>query len=96
MHVYSLNINFVGGFKCFLYVYNLNINFVAGFRYIFVSIVSITVLLLVSAVSLSLQLKAQAAMLSAVSCAAVPKITVIVGNGLGYTHYVMVSVQTFI
>ncbi|XP_041360194.1 biotin-dependent 3-methylcrotonyl-coenzyme A carboxylase beta1 subunit-like isoform X2 [Gigantopelta aegis] len=40
-------------------------------------------------ISLSQQLKAQAAMLSVVSCAAVPKITIIVGNGLGYTHYVM-------
>ncbi|KAH9509743.1 hypothetical protein Btru_044411 [Bulinus truncatus] len=41
------------------------------------------------AISLGITLKAQARMLSAVSCAAVPKITVIVGNGFGLSHFIM-------
>ncbi|XP_046578138.1 probable methylcrotonoyl-CoA carboxylase beta chain, mitochondrial [Haliotis rubra] len=40
-------------------------------------------------VAISEQLKAQGKMFSAVSCASVPKITVIVGNGIGPTHYIM-------
>uniref|UniRef100_A0A2C9JRG8 methylcrotonoyl-CoA carboxylase n=1 Tax=Biomphalaria glabrata TaxID=6526 RepID=A0A2C9JRG8_BIOGL len=40
-------------------------------------------------VSLGLVLKAQAKMLSAVSCVNVPKITVIIGNGYGSSHYIM-------
>ncbi|KAK3803849.1 hypothetical protein RRG08_029441 [Elysia crispata] len=37
----------------------------------------------------SLSMKYQARMLSAVSCAGVPKITVIMGNGFGTSHYLM-------
>ena len=32
-------------------------------------------------------------MLAAVSCASVPKITVIVGDGLGSSHFLMVSID---
>ncbi|CAL1529546.1 unnamed protein product [Lymnaea stagnalis] len=41
------------------------------------------------AISLSTSLKCQARMLAAVSCASVPKITVIVGNGFGPSHFIM-------
>lgn len=37
----------------------------------------------------SLSMKSQARMLSAVSCANVPKLTVIMGNGFGTSHYLM-------
>ncbi|XP_059148388.1 methylcrotonoyl-CoA carboxylase beta chain, mitochondrial-like [Physella acuta] len=37
----------------------------------------------------SVSLKSQARMLATVSCASVPKITVIVGNGFGHEHYIM-------
>ncbi|GFO19312.1 methylcrotonoyl-coa carboxylase beta chain, mitochondrial [Plakobranchus ocellatus] len=37
----------------------------------------------------SLSMKLQARMLAAVSCASVPKLTVIIGNGIGTSHYIM-------
>ena len=41
---------------------------------------------------LSKKLKSRANMLAAVSCAQVPKLTVIVGNGFGSSHFLMVRV----
>ena len=38
----------------------------------------------------SLTMKSQARMLSVISCANIPKITVVMGNGFGSSHYLMV------
>ena len=52
----------------------------------------LVIILLISAELLGIRLRHQARFMSAVACAQVPKLTVIVGNSFGCDNYMMVNI----
>ena len=57
-------------------------------------IMQVSIRFVISAELLGIRLRHQARFMSAVACAQVPKLTVIVGNSFGCDNYMMVNIQS--